>query len=409
MQYDADIAIIGGGLAGLSAARSLLENPEVRVVVLDPFKSGKNNPTRLTFCDTLAQYDLLDCALEQYRAFVMITPTGVSSGHRFENPVLAGLNYLAACRKLEKQYLDPNPNFQLVRRKVTGFEDLGDGIRLTLSSGDQVRAKMAIDASGKVHLLGNLLGAGPVEVLYSHSLGLMYENCSHSVDDECYFIAGSTSYGSGGGWYYPVENRRASVGFAIVNDSVRFPAKDLKDNFHRAVAEFQPFAGFLKGARQIHYESGTIPVEPLEKMFYDRVLITGDAAGHATPWMCMGVEPALLNGDLAGRVARQAFEKGAFGEEALIAFQKQWDSRYRQAYEGVTKMPLKLWDMPDEVWDFLIQYDVSRLNAEQLLARMRDNGHTMSKPLTLMRWLMFKAQRKFKTSRRTESSLGERT
>ena len=60
------------------------------------------------------------------------------------------------------------------------------------------------------------------------------------------------------------------------------------------------FIEYLKNADPIHFEVGTIPIQPIKKFYHDRLLLVGDSAGQATSWMCTGVEPAIKNSDMVG-------------------------------------------------------------------------------------------------------------
>jgi flavin-dependent dehydrogenase len=51
---------------------------------------------------------------------------------------------------------------------------------------------------------------------------------------------------------------------------------------------------------------GVIPVCPPRRFVYDGLMLIGDAAGQATIWSCMGSEPALIAGQLAGQAAIEA-------------------------------------------------------------------------------------------------------
>ncbi|HID62481.1 MAG TPA: FAD-dependent oxidoreductase, partial [Anaerolineae bacterium] len=61
-----DIAIIGGGLAGLSAAVAIGANSKARVVLIDK-DIGGNNPTPLTFSDVVQRFGLEDSVIKHYR------------------------------------------------------------------------------------------------------------------------------------------------------------------------------------------------------------------------------------------------------------------------------------------------------------------------------------------------------
>ena len=58
-----DVFIIGGGLAGLNSAKRLLLETPLQIGLTEIPGSKNNNPARITFKNTILNYDLSDSIL----------------------------------------------------------------------------------------------------------------------------------------------------------------------------------------------------------------------------------------------------------------------------------------------------------------------------------------------------------
>ena len=94
----------------------------------------------------------------------------------------------------------------------------------------------------------------------------------------------------------------------------------MKDRYHRALREFVPYADWLADARPDHVEMGTIPVCPPRRFVYDGLVLVGDAVGQATIWSCMGSEPALVGGQLAGQAIAKAYQRQDYSLAVLAGY-----------------------------------------------------------------------------------------
>ena len=92
-----DVVIIGAGLAGLNAARVILENSDFRVKLIDRGRSPKNNPLRLTFAKTVKKYDLVNCIRAEYSLFGIMSYHGAKSIHHFSDNPFVALDYQESC------------------------------------------------------------------------------------------------------------------------------------------------------------------------------------------------------------------------------------------------------------------------------------------------------------------------
>jgi len=391
-----DVLIVGGGLAGLSVARNIVkENLKVLIINKKPVKN--NNPARLTFKDTIDYYGLTNCALSEYNSFGIFSYHGAVSTHKFAKPTFVALDYKCACETIYNE-LKTFDNFSYQEEIVTNLEINDSSAIVSTNSGDHIAAEIVIDASGKNHLSLKTLNK-KLPNLYSHSFGQSFVNCNNENVNEAFFIGATVDYGSGGGWYYPVGKTEASVGFALITEKADFPGKELKAKYLKGITEVEPVRSYLKDAKPTLYEFGTIPIISIDEFTDDRLLIVGDAAGQATPWMCMGVEPILKNSDMVSQSVINAFEAGRFKKDAFVDYQEKWNNQNKKAFAEVNKQDVKIWFFGEEVWDFILEKDLPKLTPQKLLDRIRYNAHLMSPITGLFRWAIFRIKHFFEWSK----------
>jgi len=391
-----DVLIIGGGLAGLSVARNIVKK-SLKVLIVNKPPAKNNNPARLTFKDTIDDYGLTDCALAEYSSFGIFSYHGAVSTHTFSKPTFVALNYKRACETIFYE-LKAFDNFSYLEGIVTDLEINDNQASATTNKGERITAEVAVDASGKNHFSLKRLNM-EIPGLYSHSFGQSFVGCQNDNTDEAYFIGATVDYGSGGGWYYPLGKTEASVGFALITEQGTFPGKELKAKYLKGITEVEPVCTYLKDAKATLNEFGTIPIISIDNFTDDRLLIVGDAAGQATPWMCMGVEPVLQNSDMVSQSVIKAFEKGYFKKDAFAEYQEKWDNQNKKAFDEVNKQDVKIWFFGEEVWDFILEKDLPKLTPQKLIERIRYNTHLMS-PLTgLFRWIIFRVKHIFEWSK----------
>jgi digeranylgeranylglycerophospholipid reductase len=376
-----DIAIIGGGLAGLSAAVAIGANSEARVVLIDK-DIGGNSPTPLTFSDVVQRFGLEDGVVNRYQGFSLHSSLGSQSIHYYSDFPLVSLNYRWACYLLLTR-AQQSLGLTWQRGYATGLAKAREGWIISLDGSQRICAPLLIDASGKAHFVARCLHLARPR-MYSHCYGQIFSRC-HTTDGElaediCLFLGGSERFGNGGGWCYPLGTGRLSFGFASVTDSPRYPLRLVRQQYQRALQEFAPYAGILARGKPGPVERGSIPLGPVHRFVYDGLMLVGDAAGQATPWACMGVEPALVNGQTCGHVAALAFKQGDFRARVLREYETIWAQANRRSYrQGAMFAPLQ-WTQSEEVWD-KITASHSHLTSEETLAHLRYNEPIHSLPV----------------------------
>jgi len=376
-----NIAIVGGGLAGLSAAVAIGANSEARVVLIDK-DIGSNSPTPLTFRDVVQRFGLEDGVVNRYQGLSLHSSLGSQSIHYYSDFPLVSLNYRWACYLLLTR-AQQSLGFTWQRGYAIGLAKDREEWIISLNGDQRIRAPLLIDASGRAHFVARCLHLARPR-MYSHCYGQIFSRC-HITDGElaediCLFLGGSERFGNGGGWYYPLGAGRISFGFASVTDSPRYPLRLVRQRYQRALQEFAPYAGILTRGKPGPVERGSIPLGPVRRFVYDGLMLVGDAAGQATPWACMGVEPALVNGQTCGRVAARAFKQGDFRAGVLRQYETIWAQANRRSYrQGTMFAPLQ-WTQGEEVWD-KITASYSHLTSEETLAHLRYNEPIHSLPI----------------------------
>lgn len=376
-----DMAIVGGGLAGLSAAVAIGADSEARVVLIDK-DVGHNNPTPLTFSDIVQRFGLEDSVVNRYRGFSLHSSLGSQSVHHYSDFLLVSLDYRWACHILLTR-AQQSLGFTWRRSYATGLvRDRGEWI-ISLNNDQRIRAPLLIDASGRAHFAARCLYLARPR-MYSHCYGQIFSRCQITegelAEDFCLFLGGSERFGNGGGWCYPLRAGRISFGFASVTGSPRYPLKLVRQRYQRALQEFAPYSDILTRGEPGPVECGSIPFGPLRRFVYDGLMLVGDAVGQATPWMCMGVEPALVNGQICGRVAAQAFQQGDFRARMLREYETIWAEANRRSYrQGSMLAPLQ-WTQCEEVWD-KITVSHGCFTPEEALTHLRYNEPIHSLPV----------------------------
>jgi digeranylgeranylglycerophospholipid reductase len=366
-----DIVIVGAGLAGLSAATTIARESDASVGLIERRAIGSNNPTPLTFVDVVERFGLEAHVQGCYRRFVFHSPLGNVSSHDYTGTPLVALHYKDACETLFRRS-QATGNVSFIRTKVQETRRSADGRwRVRLAQDKEISTSLIIDASGRKLLTTHTLSL-PGPGMYSHCFGQTLANCNVPNPEEVIFLAPSDRFGDGGGWLYPLVGGRASFGYATLSTSVDCPGALVKTRYQRAVQEFSPYSEWLAGSQVDHIEAGTIPICPPRRLVYDGLMLIGDAAGLATIWSCMGSEPALVSGELAGQAAIRAHWAGDYSATKLQNYQKQWFQEYGRIYRQGTLLAPASWRQGEINWNRQIPL-VQQLTPEQMLARLRSN------------------------------------
>ncbi len=168
-------------------------------------------------------------------------------------------------------------------------------------------------------------------------------------------------------WVFPKGKDVANVGIGIGGNVSAKTAKQYLDEW---IAMHEPF----NEGRIIEVNAGGVPVgAPLDKLVANGLMIVGDAAHQVNAIHGGGVFEASFAGQLAGRVAAEAIERGDVSEAALMRYEREWRSARGEILHRIYKLRRAVEQLSDEDLNYLAE----RLTGEDVVAFA--NGERLAK------------------------------
>ena len=318
-----DVAIIGGGPGGLSAARRLAAAGRSVTVFEEHDRIG--TPVHCTGVlaeDALASLDL--------PAGAVLNPL---STVRFVAPAGHSFDYTTATTEavvIDRETFDN----ELARRaeaagasivrghRVINVDSSSDGVTLTMAGGETTRARALVLACGANYTFQKRLGLGmPSTFLQSAQLELPAERLG---DVEIHF--GSEIAPKGFAWAVPVQRSYgtfARIGVMAEGDSGLY--------FSRMLARVRESWGIgmpdaLAPRRRM------LPLASVKRTYADRVLAVGDAAGLVKPTTGGGIYYSVVSGEIAADVLDTRLATNDLSASALREYEQRWRGRFQSEF-----------------------------------------------------------------------------
>ena len=212
------------------------------------------------------------------------------------------------------------------------------GVRL--SFGDTLTGEVLVVSSGFSPFLVRSLGLGEYKGVYEGSQVLA--ELSSSLSSTEVFVG--SRFQGGFGWIIPLGDGSSKVG-VVSKEGSREVLRD--------------FLSFLKEKGVISTWDGVrtapIPSRPIERIYSNRVLVVGEAAGQVKATTFGGVYYGLISSELCVSVLKEAFRKGRFDGEVFENYQKLWEKRMGKEVEMGIRFREKVEAMDDTTLEALIR------------------------------------------------------
>jgi flavin-dependent dehydrogenase len=335
METEYDVAIIGGGPAGSTAATILARHGR-KVVVLERerfprFHIGESLlPYSMTTFERLGvQEKLKGICMEKIGGEVASScgTRKVRFYFRTGFKLAQTKSYQVKRADFDKLLLDHSAEAGAEVREETPVEKVDfseDGATVQLKSGGSVSARYVIDCSGRNSIIGNQFKLRkPYESLRKFSVFAHYEDVPLRDREELNL----TRLIRGGDfwfWMIAVSETRVSVG--VVTDVAKF--RELKLTPEEAIEHFilssPEMRERMAGARRVSQVYSISDYSYVNsRLAGPRWMLAGDAAGFIDPIFSTGVFIAILSGEQCADALHEILDKPGRRDHIFRAYEKQ--------------------------------------------------------------------------------------
>ena len=282
-----DAIIVGASFGGLAAAMELAGAGRILLVDRKPVGEGETSACG-TLLRVLERLQALEALEQVHDEIALHFNNGAEYRFRPRYP-FATFDYRTLCNLLLSR-----TDATFVQASVTGMQ--GDVVTTTAG---EFSASIVMDASGWRAIVGASKTPGLVQA--DRSLGI--EMRVPRRDEALHFWVLPPEMGCGAAWLFPAGSH-SRVGIAC---------------YHGKGGLKPRLEAILSSASSADLHGGFFPSR-LRDPVADRVFLVGDAAGQCIPLTGEGIRPALVYGQVAGRLVRRVIEGGPSLEEALGSY-----------------------------------------------------------------------------------------
>lgn len=319
-----DVAIVGGGPGGLSAARHLAASGWATTVFEEHDQIGAPvHCTGVLAEDVVAAMDLPHgSVLNPLSTVRFVAPAGHSFEYSTATTEAVVIDRLVFDAALAVQAESAGATL-VKNRRVVAIDPTEHGVQLTFSDGHPpVHARAVILACGANYSFQKRLGMGmPSTFLQSAQLELPADRLG---DVEIHF--GSEIAPKGFAWAVPVK--RASGTFARIGVMAEH---DASHYFVRMLDRVRERWG-VSSPDAIAPRRRMLPLGSVKRTFTDRVLAVGDAAGLVKPTTGGGIYYSVVSGEIAAEVLSARLAVDDLSAAAMREYETRWRSRFQSEF-----------------------------------------------------------------------------
>jgi digeranylgeranylglycerophospholipid reductase len=348
---DCDIAVVGGGPAGLSAAYTAARSG-ARVILFEKDESIAHN-IRTSGVTWIEEIEKLGITSEHYnpiKNYCFISPSNEVT-IRGSTAKSCVLNVRSAFQHLAFLAAEAGSQIMVKSNVINVIVDSNNrisGLKATTPKGDIIiGSKLVIDASGFNSSIARRLGI--VNEWRRYGVGAEYECYCEKVDTETWTLLVGRDYSEAGyAWVFPVSKNRIRIGVGIGRPESKLdPLHKLNSILEKKLNPFNKMGKITP--IELHY--GFIPNEGLRKStVFDGLLLVGDSAGQANPLLLEGIRYAIEFGRLAGKIGAMSLPSNS-SKASLIEYERTWRSKIESKIHSAIKVQSRWIGLSDEEWN----------------------------------------------------------
>jgi digeranylgeranylglycerophospholipid reductase len=347
-----DIAVVGGGPAGLSAAYSAAKGG-AKVILFEKDESIAHSirTSGVTWISEMERLGIPSKFYNPIRNYRFVSPSNdvLITGNDSRSCVLdirgtyQHLAFLAA--KQGVQLMVKSNVIDVIKdgHRVAGVKASTPKGRLI------VRSTLVIDASGFSTSVGRKAGVAAQWKRYG--VGAEYECYCDDIDSTTWVLMVGQKYSDAGyAWVFPLSANRVRIGVGVGRpESNAEPLEKL----HKIIEKrLKPLDALREGKIQpleLHY--GFIPNEGMRSTsIADGLIMVGDSAGQSNPLVLEGIRYAIEFGRLAGKVGADSLSLNS-NRESLLEYERSWKAKAESKIRSALKVQMRWVGLTDEEWD----------------------------------------------------------
>jgi geranylgeranyl reductase family protein len=371
-----DVAIVGAGPAGATAARSLAKNG-LKVILVEKDDIPKEKPCGgMVTPRVFERFKYLRSEMEKlavsssYGACLYPPSLATKVQYVTTKPQILMILRKKFDHTLVRMAMDSGA--MLINNRVKGLVIRPDIVRMLLDGNTIIESSIVVGADGVNSVIAKETDLLPILNSEKVALAVVSESkIGESAVEECFgdrrtvhlFFGFNNLFGYA--WVFP-KMRHVNIGLGGLLSRTR----DIKGSFMKFIQVLRKNGLIPKRLQIESYSAALIPLGgPIERTYRDRVVLCGDAAGFVNPLTGEGVYYAMASGEIASKVIMDAIESGKLSGQKLSEYETAWMDDFGKGLKMAASFQKKLMGAT-RILEFVVKLAKADKNLTEMLANI---------------------------------------